>query len=135
MKNLQRLAELTEKLTQREAMLGMIVQQAQVGVWDWDVNTNDLHWNDNMKKIWGYTTEEPFTEKYDDFISRVIEADRDRVHVLVNSCLDGTPFRTTYQVDAGGGVIRNVTASGMVITSPDGLPIHMVGVCIAKEHI
>ena len=130
MADIDRLQKLTEILETREATVSMIVDEVGIGTWDFDVSTLSLHWNAHMRALWGYTEDDPFLGTYDEFLSRVVDEDRDRVDSLVNSCiLSGDPYRVTYRVMSPCGRVRNIIAVGKCIPT-DGPPVRMVGICI-----
>lgn len=107
-----RLKELTEKLALAEdqgmlahTRLQTVLSVAGAGVWDWDVTSNVLRWDDRMMELFGYTSGEFKRDglwhlcSYSNFISRVHSSDRDRVQASIDSCLNlHKPYRITYKV-------------------------------------
>lgn len=93
--------------------LRLATEAACLGIWDWNVETGELHWSDLTKKIFGVTT--PGTITLADFKERVHQEDRERVTLAVNGALapDGPgEYDIEYRIIRPNGEERYVAAKG-----------------------
>ena len=74
------------ELRAREERLQVSLDAANVGTWDWDVRTGDVHWSENLERIHG---QEPgaFKGTFDGFLDGVHPDDRQPVLDAVQRAL------------------------------------------------
>jgi PAS domain S-box-containing protein len=48
-------------LAESEDRLRMAIEAAEIGIWDWNLNTNEVMWNETAKKIAGLPVDKPVT--------------------------------------------------------------------------
>ncbi len=99
---------------------------ARIGNWDWDIRTNELHWSDEIYRIFGLTYPE-FGTTYDAFFQLVHPDDRDFLKKAVNEALYGKPYSIEHRVVLPDGSIRCVHEEAEVTFGENGEPIRMVG--------
>ena len=61
--------------------------ESRMGRWEWDINTNAVHWDASMSTLLGLPSE-PFSGRYGDLVARVLAEDRPRVIQAFASTLD-----------------------------------------------
>ena len=64
---------------------------AHLGNWDRNIITNELHWSDEIYRIFGFKPKE-FGVTYDAFLSYIHPDDRDYVDNAVKKALNGKPL-------------------------------------------
>ncbi|WAC09082.1 MAG: sigma 54-interacting transcriptional regulator [Thermodesulfobacteriota bacterium] len=118
-----------EKLRKKEMSLTAAQRIAQVGNWDWDIETNDLYWSDEVYRIFGLTLQE-FGATYDAFLELVHPDDREVVKEAVNRSLKNSnvPYNIEHRVLRPDDIEHIVHERGEVMFNEKGKPIRMVGV-------
>jgi len=91
-------------LRAEKGKLAVAVALAQLGIWEWDIETNRLSCSDELKAIFGFAARDQVTFK--DLLATVHLDDRDRVEtVFREAATNAGDFSTEYRVvDAEGGV-------------------------------
>lgn len=99
----------------------------QIGVWEWEVGSDTISWDNNMKKM--FEEENGKNLKYEDFINKVIKEDRDRVNTAIKDSVDNeAPYNVEYSIMLEDGQEKEILAIGEVIKQIKGKTL--VGVCI-----
>ncbi len=116
-----------ETLRKSEARLAEAQQIAQVGSWEWNPNTNEVFWSDELYRILG---EEPGVYKptFDGFNDRIYIRDRQRSLDAVNECLASkSRLDCCFRIVRRDGSIRVGRSRGEVAVDGEGRPVRMVG--------
>ncbi len=123
-----RVRERTEELHRLNERFTMAAQSAGVGVWEWDVGTNALVWDDGMLRLYGVRREE-FAGTYDAWIGSMHPDDVEQVEGETRMALDGVKaFDTQFRIRKPGGEVRHLKAAGLVVRDGDGAPPRMIGI-------
>lgn len=104
------------------------VKAANVGVWDWDLETNDIYLSPNLKNMLGYQNHE-IRNHLDDWGQRVYPDDRELVMAAAIAHLNGeTPvYEVEHRMLHKDGSIRWFTVRGVVVRDESGRSIRMSG--------
>ncbi len=101
---------------------------AQIGTWDWDVDTDTLYWSDAIYGIFGYKLGE-VTPSYEFFYSRVHPEDREKVRAGEERCIaTGENHDEEYRILWPDGSVRWVRETGNLVKDSEGELLKMVGV-------
>ncbi|GAC1649197.1 MAG: hypothetical protein NVS4B3_05900 [Gemmatimonadaceae bacterium] len=97
-------------------------------LWDWDLVTNDVEWNDAIFSAFRYPADEPvgaITWWYDHIHPR----DRDRVVLGIHAVVDGGghSWSAEYRFRRADGSFAFVLDRGYVLRADDGKPVRMIG--------
>lgn len=107
--------------------LALATKAGKVGVWEWDVETNELRWDKMMYEIYGLPDD--VLPKYESWIRLVAEEDTERVVTLLDQAVKGrVAFETEFRVELWSGVHKHVQAAAAVERDADGKALRMVGV-------
>lgn len=116
-KNMEDLAKLQE----------LALQGMSVGIWDWNIVTNELFWSQRFKEIAGITDKD-FSASFSDFESRLHPEDKNRTITLLMAHVNE---RKSYNVEYR---LRNkddhyvwIHAMGQAQWDENGKPLRMVG--------
>ena len=105
----------------------MAQQIAHLGNWDWNIETDELIWSDEIYRIFGLEPQE-FDANYETFLSYVHPEERQEVQDAVNACLAGEkPYTIEHRILLPDGRERVVSERGEVFCDRDGKPAHMIG--------
>jgi len=115
-----------EALRRSEARLAEAQRIAHLGNWDWNIETNELQWSDEIYRIFGLTPQE-FGATYEAFLLSVHPDDRESVNRAVNEALYGMPYSIDHRIVFPDGTIRFVHEQGEVTFGESGEPIRMLG--------
>ena len=119
-------AEKTIKLS--EERYALATRTAGVGVWDWDVQTNEFYLDPSLKALLGYSDNEiPNDLKV--WSGYVYEDDKQPVMEAFQNHIDGkTPeFVYEHRMNHKDGSIRWILARGVAIRDAQGNPMRVVG--------
>ncbi|HLO76261.1 MAG TPA: diguanylate cyclase [Magnetospirillum sp.] len=98
-----------------------------VGTWDWLVDTDTLHWSDEIYPMFGFAPGE-VVPTYSLFCSMVHPDDARRVREGEIACTAGTRlYDQRYRVVWRDGTVRWLSETGDIIVDDDGLPVRMIG--------
>jgi PAS domain S-box-containing protein len=118
------------ELRASEARLADAQRIAQVGSWDWDIAGSQLHWSDELYRIYGISQSE-YTPSYDGYMMRVHPEDRDRVAGVVQRAMaEGGSFTFDERIVRPDGTVRVLHSGGNVRLDAKGRPARMLGVCL-----
>ncbi|MFH1025247.1 MAG: PAS domain S-box protein, partial [Nitrospirota bacterium] len=87
-----------EELLRSEARLAEAQRVAHLGNWDWNIQTNQLYWSDEIYHIFGLSALQ-FSATYDAFLDSVHPEDRESVKKAVNEALyEKKPFSIDHRI-------------------------------------
>lgn len=119
-----------EKLRKSEDRFRMAQNYANIGSWEWNIETNDLFWSDKIAPLFGYPEGELKTS-YENFLNAIHPEDKDRVISAINRCIDNNQtYFVEHRVIWPDKKIRWVSEHGNVVRNSDGKAIKMLGVVI-----
>ena len=104
-----------ERLALSEQRLQEAQELAHIGAWEWNADTGEVVWSDEMFRIYGL---EPghVLEYPDGFTERVHPDDREALRVAVEgSVATGEPFRLDHRILRPDGSVRIVDAQGRLV--------------------
>ena len=101
---------------------------ANIGTWDWNINSGDLFWSDRIWPLFGYSKENTETS-YDNFIAAIHPHDRKMVTNAVTNCVEhNQQYDIEHRVVWPDGSIHWLRERGDVVRNKSGEPQHMLGV-------
>ncbi len=110
-----------------ETRLSLAVKAGGVGIWDWDIVTDKLTWDDQMFFLYGVNKDD-FTNAYEAWVNGVYEADKQRGNEEIEMAIKGEKdFNTEFRVQYADGTIRNIKALATVLRDNEGNAIRMIG--------
>lgn len=110
----------------------LAVQAARLGVWDWDVTTDEVIYNDHWAEMLGYEPAE-IESRLEAWESRVHPDDRDRVKAALEEHMAGETdyYETEHRLRTADGEWKWVRDVGTVIAwTADGAPRRAIGIHI-----
>ncbi len=118
------LAELTEK----ESRYELIAKRSSDGLWDWNLETNELHISEEWKKFLGYT-EEDVLNRFGTLENLVHPNDRQTNREAIEKCLkDGTNvFQDEIRILSRNNQYKWVLERGVILRREDGKPYRIAG--------
>jgi diguanylate cyclase (GGDEF)-like protein/PAS domain S-box-containing protein len=127
------LIDVTERVNERvvleatRARMALATEVGSVGIWDWDLNTNELIWDKLVYRMFGLSSGDP-SDPYTLWFRHVHPDDLHRVEALVRSSIDNlVPFDTDYRIVRPDGLVRVIHESARVVLDAEGRPLRMLG--------
>ncbi|OCQ97189.1 hypothetical protein BCD64_16685 [Nostoc sp. MBR 210] len=134
--NLVRVTDISDRklaeaaLTISEEQQRLTLEYTRIGTWDWNLQTNEVIWNDNHFRLLGLDPETSAAQ-YQLWRDAVHPEDIEQIELtLVQALADHTKFEPEYRVIFPNGEIRWLTGKGHGIYNTEGQPIRMLGVII-----
>jgi len=101
---------------------------ANIGTWDWNIQTGALYWSERIAPLFGHI-EGKLETTYENFLGAVHEEDRQKVIDAVNDCVEhGRDYNIEHRCVWPDGTVRWLQERGDVVRNQDGMPLHMLGV-------
>jgi PAS domain S-box-containing protein len=105
----------------------MALAASRLGIWDWDITTNQVTWSENITEIFGLG-QEPFAGTYEAYLNLVHPDDRGN---LLESIQKSVNTRAEYAIEHRivwpDGTIHWLACRGDVLRNGDGTPFRMLG--------
>lgn len=120
--------EAEKALRESEERTGIAVEAAELATWDWNLKTNEIHWNERHFLLLGLKPHKnPVAPET--FFKYVHEDDRDLVKErLENAVENQTVFEAEFRVRLETGKIRWMEGYGKTVETSKGKTIRMCGV-------
>ncbi len=116
------------RVKEAEQRLARSQAYANIGTWDWNIETGDLYWSERIAPLFGHP-EGTLEITYDNFLAAVHPDDRQQVTGAVAACVElGAEYNIEHRVVWPDGTVRWVAERGDVVRDADGNPLHMLGV-------
>jgi len=109
--------------------LSLALENGSIGIWEWNIDTNAIEWDDRMEKIFGF---EPgtFGKSYESFENCLVEEDKPHLRMALRNALEkDIPFETIYRIHFMKDGQKYINAKALVNKNTNGTPYKMVGVC------
>ena len=129
LETLKREHEQTEKaLRESEERYALTTSAGQVGVWDWNLETNEIYLDPNLKAMLGYADHE-IGNHLDDWGKFVHPDDAEQVMAEANAHLEGlTPrYETAHRMLHKDGSVRWFLARGTAMRDANGKAYRVLG--------
>ena len=102
---------------------------ANIGTWEWDIQTGELYWSEQIASLFGHERGTIETT-YENFVAAIHPDDRDKVTNAVQASLDDPThkYEIDHRVTWADGTIRWLHEIGDIVRAADGTPLRMLGV-------
>lgn len=117
-----------EELARREGeSLAVALQAADLGSWDWDLESGAIQWSAGHRKVHGTPDDVP--PSYAAWAASLHPEDRPRVEAALHDARSsGEDYVAEYRILRPGGEVRWVAARGRFLRAEDGRAVRMVGI-------
>jgi len=118
-----------QALRESEERMSLAADAAHLGMWEWDLNTDEM-WSTKMRRaLFGLPTSGKITFK--DLISLVHIDDRDRIQEALKHAIEsGEDYDSEYRLVLPDGGVRWMEARGRCVTGEKGAGTRLIGVSI-----
>ncbi|WP_291760619.1 SpoIIE family protein phosphatase [Cellulomonas sp. 73-145] len=116
-----------DHLDPARALGRVAIAAAGIGIFDWDLRTGVLAWDERLLEMFGYDRES-FGGTIESFDSAVHPDDVPLVHRAIREAIETAgEYAAEYRVVRADGVTRWVTARGLALPGPDGTAVRLLG--------
>jgi PAS domain S-box-containing protein len=109
------------------ARLRLVLDAARMGMWDWDLRTGQVTWDEQTAALFGMPLSE-FTGDFAAFAARVHPDDLPHVEAGIAEALEArSQYDREFRVIWPDGTVRRLLSRGRVYLDDDGEPVRIVG--------
>lgn len=120
--------KIQKNLKQNEERYRLAQKAAEIGSWEYDLQTKGVNWSDQIEPIFGLKKGE-FGGTFKSFMNFVHPDDREMILKEVDRCVkEGKDYDIEHRIIRSDGSIRWLREMGDVFTDEDGRPSRMLGV-------
>ncbi len=116
-----------ELLRENETRLRQALTAAKAGIWEWNLQTNQNFWSEELWKVYGL---EPFSAEpcYDTWLATIHPEDRERAAQSVqDAARDEAELNVEWRVVEKDGTQRWLMSRGQPLRNPDGQATRFIG--------
>ncbi|HEY6096025.1 MAG TPA: diguanylate cyclase [Gallionellaceae bacterium] len=114
-------------LQQSAERLQLAAEASGVGVWDYDIVTNELVWDDSMCAIYGIDRP-AVSNLYEAWHNRVLPEDHPQLAAALQATVEqGLPYTPRFRIRRGDGALRYIQARARIYRDAAGKPVRLVG--------
>jgi diguanylate cyclase (GGDEF)-like protein/PAS domain S-box-containing protein len=116
------------RIRESEIRFKNAARAATDAIWDWDLLTDAIWWNEGMQTMFGFPPEE-VEPSGDSWTNRIHPEDRERIVAGIHAIIEGSQenWQDEYRFRRKDGSYAYVLDRGYVIREPEGTPVRMVG--------
>lgn len=116
-----------EEMLEISARLSLATKSAKAGVWDWNLETNEMIWDARMLELYGLKPE-TFHGGIAAWKNGLHPEDSAKAIADCEAALRGErDFDTEFRVQWPNGTTVHIKADGLVLHDNDGKPVRMIG--------
>lgn len=108
--------------------LNIALENGNIGVWEWDLSTNKVEWDDRIEKMFGLAPGS-FGGTYSDVEHLIHDEDLDHVRKSINEAIHGDkPLETIFRTKSEEDRTRYITSKALLRRDDLGNAVAMTGV-------
>lgn len=115
-------------MRESEERLKVATEASEIGIFDWDVASDTIRWDERVRSIWGVAEDEEIN--YGRFLHGIVPEDRKTLQAAIDRSLDpqgdGKYYAEYRVVHPHDGRTRHIAATGQV-SFEEQRPVRMVG--------
>ncbi len=124
----QELERTVGRLQEREERLALVMRGTNDGIWDWNIETDEVYFSPRWKGMLGYAEDE-IEHRYQAWLRLIHPDDKERALGEIQRHLAGETilFKLEHRLRHKDGEYRWILARGVSVRDADGTPCRMVG--------
>ncbi|MEH2235199.1 MAG: PAS domain-containing protein [Nostoc sp.] len=122
--------QLEVSLRESEERLRLALDASQMGLWDWNIVTNQVIWSENHEVLFGLLPGS-FDGTYEAFLKCVYREDRQSVmQVIAQALRHKTDYNDEFRIVRLDQSVHWISAKGKITYDEQGQAVRMTGVCM-----
>jgi PAS domain S-box-containing protein len=118
-----------EQLRRAEGMAYLAAEAANVGAWEWDLQTHRITWSDKLKSLLAIPLQQEIT--YELFLNAIYPEDRETIERAISKTLEQKAnYAVEVRVVRPDGDIRWMASRGHADFDATGKPVRMLGAVV-----
>ncbi|MBD2509320.1 PAS domain-containing protein [Nostoc muscorum FACHB-395] len=118
--------QIETNLRESEERIRLATTAAELGMWFWNITTNELVWTEKCKELFGLAPEVEMS--YELFLNCIHPEDRQRLNEAIARCFhEKVEYDIEYRSLWSDGSIHWIAAKGRVFYEADDQPVRMMG--------
>jgi PAS domain S-box-containing protein len=118
-----------EMLERGKESMQLAQQYVGIGIWEWDLQTGELAWSDEIRRLHGIEVEK-FDGRYESWMESIVSEDRQQVHQSITDALARKgEYEVQYRVVLADKSLHWLEARGRTIVMGE-VPVRMLGVAM-----
>ena len=118
-----------KKLKEAQEKLNIALENGNIGVWEWNIKTNVVLWDERMEKMFGLAPG-TFGKTYQDFVDLINEEDLPHFQKAINDAHEKNgSFETIIRTKNVEGKVKFISPKALLNRDEEGIPISFTGVC------
>jgi len=118
-----------EMLERGKESMQLAQQYVGIGIWEWDLQTGELAWSDEIRRLHGIEVEK-FDGRYESWMESIVAEDRQQVHESITEALASKgEYEVQYRAIFADKSLHWLEARGRTIVIGD-VPMRMLGVAM-----
>ncbi|HLG04326.1 MAG TPA: PAS domain S-box protein, partial [Bacteroidia bacterium] len=114
-------------LRKSEARLSEAQKIGHIGNWEYDMQSNELFWSNELFRILGKDPES-FSPTYNGFLSCIHEEDVEAVKNSIRKAEDGNSFNINFRIRIQENILKFVRGEGYILFDAAGNPKKQIGI-------
>ena len=126
--NISKYKESELKLEKSRSDLALSQQIAHMGSWEWNLNNQELHWSDELYRIFGLNADKtPITTEI--FLNHIHPKDLPHIQIKLQEAIEATSFGTIeYRIFRNDGELRHIRVTPKLETDIENRPYRLFGI-------
>jgi len=117
-----------EKLLSMSNRLQLALSATSIGIWDWDIVSDNTVWDDEMYRIYNVDPQDTSKSISESWAAAVHPDDLERVNEELRMAMTGEKdFDSEFRVVWKDKSIHYVTGNALVVRDQDGKPLRLIG--------
>jgi len=114
-------------LMENERRFSEAQKMAHIGIWDWNLVTNEKYWSNEMYRIYGRNPQE-LAPPYNVFLNYIHPDDRKFIDDTTKKALEGKAYTVDFRIVSSTGEEHVIRSMGKAILDEKNIPIRIIGV-------
>ena len=117
------------ELRESEKKLKLAIENGNIGIWEWNITSGQMLWNDRMEQMFGLK-KETFGKTFEEFEKFIHEEDVPHLKKAMKKAIEEElPFETVFRIKSSSGESKFINAKGIVEKDNNRKTTGMIGVC------
>ena len=118
--------EAMEKLNEQNKRLELAIESAEMGMWEWNMQTDEVYWSDTQYRLYGYKLGE-VAPSAANFEKIVLPGDLPLVKQAARDAKSGKHVDISFRVILPNGELRHLSVKASVTLDDNDQPLKAIG--------